>query len=81
MLKITNCEDCPFRNFDSEWGMSCNHLTSPKDNYLENVKEKYDDYPFGVLEIPDWCPLKNLKKIFIGVDVDIEFDERLFSNS
>ena len=92
MLKITTCNNCPFHNSEGEYDDVCNHLKAPK--YPENILEFKDDadkiptntttwgfYHDETHEIPEWCPLKNVDKIFIPDEVFVEFDKRLFKDN
>lgn len=74
-MKIENCWDCPFREYDADYGRSyagghnCIHDNAPKtriidDFELEEQEEKCRKQHKKIIndiKIPEWCPLEDVE--------------------
>lgn len=76
-VKITGCSDCPYCQYDGDYGMSysdgwdCTNDDATgtriidNANYLHPKMQKEHDKEFERLmhkQPPDWCPLPNIRK-------------------
>ena len=93
-MKITQCEDCPFNVPGGEYDGYCNHPSAPdgdnsqksiyydlnikKDNMPKTNKTSWGKYHFETNAIPTWCPIRNLKTINVGKEIEIDLDKQLF---
>jgi len=58
-LTITNCSECPYLEYDADYGMSYNSGYDCKltgDRIASDIGSKIQD--LTLLPIPGWCPLE-----------------------
>lgn len=96
MLTITGCHNCCFRTFDNEYGSNCNHpkgfnpnsednnndiILHPDSESIPTDETSYGHYHRYTEAIPTWCPIRNLKNLSIGCEVNVKLDSRLFEEN
>jgi len=66
LITVNNCDDCPFRNEDVDYGAGCllyfavNSAEDPKGYRIRSfINEPF--YTEAPDEAPDWCPLRQEK--------------------